>query len=79
MDYSTPGFPILQYLQEFAQTHVLGSVMPSNLLILCGPLLLFPSIFPNIRVFSDELALLQIIANCLIIRSEGKQDIMVMN
>ena len=31
--------------------------MPFNHLILCCPLLLFPSIFPNIRVFSNELAL----------------------
>ena len=30
------------------------SVMPSNHLILCHPLLFLPSIFPNIRVFSDE-------------------------
>ena len=30
------------------------SVMPSNHLILCHPLLLLPSIFPNIRVFSSE-------------------------
>ena len=30
------------------------SVMPSNYLILCRPLLLLPSIFPSIRVFSDE-------------------------
>ena len=30
------------------------SVMPSNNLILCHPLLLLPSIFPNIRVFSNE-------------------------
>ena len=34
------------------------SVMPSNHLILCHPLLLLPSIFPDIRVFSNELALL---------------------
>ena len=34
------------------------SVMPSNHLILCRPLLLLHSIFPNIRVFSNELALL---------------------
>ena len=34
------------------------SVMPSNHLILCRPLLLLPSIFPSIRVFSDESALL---------------------
>ena len=33
------------------------SVMPSNHLILCHPLLLLPSIFPSIRVFSSEPAL----------------------
>ena len=33
-------------------------VMPSNLLILCHPLLLLPSIFPSIRVFSNESTLL---------------------
>ena len=33
------------------------SVMPSNHLILCHPLLLLPSIFPSIKVFSNELAL----------------------
>ena len=33
------------------------SMMPSNHLILCSPLLLLPSIFPNIRVFSNESAL----------------------
>ena len=33
------------------------SVMPSTHLILCHPLLLLPSIFPSIRVFSDELVL----------------------
>ena len=33
------------------------SVMPSNHLVLCCPLLLLPSIFPNIRVFSNESAL----------------------
>ena len=35
----------------------IDSVMPSNHLILCHPLLLLPSIFPSIRVFSNELAL----------------------
>ena len=35
----------------------IGSVMPSNHLILCCPLLLLPSIFPSIRVFSNELVL----------------------
>ena len=33
------------------------SVMPSNHLILCRPLLLLPSVFPGIRVFSNELSL----------------------
>ena len=32
----------------------IGSVMPSNRLILCHPLLLLPSVFPSIRVFSNE-------------------------
>ena len=35
----------------------INSVMPSNHLILCRPLLLLPSIFPSIRVFSNETAL----------------------
>ena len=35
-------------------------VMPSNHLILCHPLLLLPSIFPSIRVFSSELSALRI-------------------
>ena len=34
------------------------SVMPFNYLILCRPLLLLPSIFPSIRVFSSDLVLL---------------------
>ena len=59
MDCSTPGFPVHHQLLELAQTHVHGisAVMPSNHLILCHPLLLPPSIFPSIRVFSSELAL----------------------
>ena len=36
------------------------SVMPSNRLILCHPLLLLPSIFPSVRVFSNELSALRI-------------------
>ena len=56
MDCSMPGFPVLLYLLEFAQTHV-HWVMPSNHLILCRPLLFPPSIFPSIRVFSNESAL----------------------
>ena len=56
MDCSTLGFLVLHYLPEFAQTHV-ELVMPSNHLILCRPILLLPSIFPSIRISSDELAL----------------------
>ena len=56
VDCSTPGFPVLHCLPEFVQTHVhwVGDVIqPSHL---CHPLLLLPSIFPSIRVFSNKLA-----------------------
>ena len=53
-DCSTPGLPVHHQLLGFAQTHSIESVMPSNHLILCHPLLLLPSIFPSIRVFSNE-------------------------
>ena len=46
--------PAHHQLPEFTQTHVHESVMPFNHLILCHPLLLLPSIFPSIRVFSNE-------------------------
>ena len=54
MDGSTPGFPLHHQLPELAQLMSIESVMPSNHLILCHPLLLLPSIFPSIRVFSNE-------------------------
>ena len=54
MDCSMPGLPIHHQLPEFTQTHVHESVMPSNHLILCRPLIPLPSIFPSIRVFSNE-------------------------
>ena len=57
MDCSTPGFPALHSLPKFAQTQSIELVIPSNHLILCHPLLLLPSIFPSIRVFSNESAL----------------------
>ena len=50
MDFSTPGFPVHHQLKLMS----IESVMPSNHLILCLPLLLLPSIFPSIRVFSNE-------------------------
>ena len=43
--------------QSLPKLMSIESVMPSNHLILCCPLLLLPSIFPNIRVFSNESAL----------------------
>ena len=51
------GSSVLHYLLEFAQIQVCESMMLSDFLILCHPLLLLPSIFPSIRVFSSELAL----------------------
>ena len=54
MDCSSPGFLVLHSLLEFAQIHAIESVMPSNHLILHHPLLLLTSIFPSIRVFSNE-------------------------
>ena len=56
MDSSTPGLPVHHQLLELAQTHVsIELVTPSSHLILCHPLL--PSIFPSIKVFSNESAL----------------------
>ena len=57
MNRSTPGLPVHHQLLEFTQSMSIESVMPSNHLTLCGPLFLQPSIFPNIRVFSNESAL----------------------
>ena len=53
MDCSTPGFPVHQQLWSLLELMSIESVMPSNHLILCRPLLL-PSIFPGIRVLSSE-------------------------
>ena len=57
MDCSTPGFPVLHYLPESARLMSVESVILSNHLILCRHLPLLPSIFPIIRVFSNESAL----------------------
>ena len=57
MDCSTSGFPVHHQLPEPTQTHVhrVGdAIQPSHSLL---PLLLLPSIFPSIRVFSNESAL----------------------
>ena len=59
-DSATPGTaasqPSLSFTIEFAQTHVhWKSMMPSSHLTLCCPLFLLLSVFPSIRVFSNEL------------------------
>ena len=50
-DCSMPGFSVHQSLLKLMPIQYM---MPSNHLILCRPLLLLPSIFPNISVFSNE-------------------------
>ena len=57
MDHSTSGLPVHHQLPESTQTHLHESVMPFNHLIFCCPLLLLPTIFPSIKVFSNESAL----------------------
>ena len=56
MDCSMPDFLSITNSQSLLRS--IKSVMPFNRLILCRPLLLLPSIFPSIRVFSDKLVLL---------------------
>ena len=56
MDCCTPGLPVHHQLPELIQTHVhqvSDTVQPS---ILCRSLLLLPSIFPSISIFSSELS-----------------------
>ena len=55
MDCSTPGFPVLTISQSLFKLMSGESLMPSDHLILCHPFLCLPSIFPSIRVFSNEL------------------------
>ena len=57
MNCSTPGLPVHHQLLESTQNHVHRVGDAINHLILCRPLLLLPSIFPSIRVFSNESAL----------------------
>ena len=51
---SMPGFPVHLQLQSSPKLMSIELVMPSNHLILCCPLVFPPSIFPSIRVFSNE-------------------------
>ena len=49
-----PGFPVHHQILEFTTLMSIELVMPLNYLILCHPLLLLPSIFPSIMVFSNK-------------------------
>ena len=53
MDCSIPGFSITNS-RSLLKLMSIESVMPSSHLSLCRPLLLLPSIFPSVRVFSNE-------------------------
>ena len=57
MDCSMPGFPLHHQFPSLFKPMSIELVMPSSDLILCCPLLLQPSMFPSIRVFSNESAL----------------------
>ena len=54
MDCSTPGLLSITSFQSLLKLMFIALVIPPNHLILCRPLLLLPSIFPNIKVFSNE-------------------------
>ena len=54
MNHSMPGLPVLHHLPELLKLMSIKSVIPSNHLILCHPLLLLPLTFPSTRVFSNE-------------------------
>ena len=54
MDCSTPGLLCITNSRSLLKLMSIESVMPSNNPILCHPLLLLLSIFPSIRVFSNE-------------------------
>ena len=55
-DYSKPGSSVLQYLPNLLKFKFTESVMLSNHLILCCPLLILPSLFPSKKVFSNKSA-----------------------
>ena len=54
MDCSMPGFPAITSSWSLLKLISIESMMPSNHLIFCRPLLLLPSIFPSIRIFSNK-------------------------
>ena len=57
MDGNTPGLPVITSSQSLPKLMSIESMMPTNNLILCRRIRLLPTIFPSIRVFSNESAL----------------------
>ena len=57
LDCRMPGFPVHHQFPDLLKLMPIKSVMPSNQLTLCRPLLFPPSIFPSIRIFFSESAL----------------------
>ena len=57
MDCSMSGFTVLPISQSLIKFMPIESVRLSNHFILCSPLLFLPSVFPSIRIFSNELDL----------------------
>ena len=56
--WSRLSLPVLHYVRSLLKFMYIESIMPSNNLIFCCPLLFLPSIFPSIRIFSKESTLL---------------------
>ena len=54
MDCSTPGFQSSSISFSLLKPMFIESAMPSNHLVLCHPLIPLPSIYPSIKVFSNE-------------------------
>ena len=54
IDCNTSGFPLHHHLPSLLKLISIKSVIPSNHLILCCPLLFLASVFPSIRVFSKS-------------------------
>ena len=57
MECNILGFPVFTISWSLLKLLSIELVMPSNHPVLCRPLLLLPSVFPSIKVFSDESAL----------------------
>ena len=54
MNCSKPGLPVMTSTRSLLKFMSIESVLPSNNLVLCHPLLILPSIFPSISIFSNE-------------------------